>query len=61
MGLQRHRRLEAVPQAKASDMPYTLVLPLNGMAKPAELKVFDIFADGAVQAIDTAFANTLPG
>ena len=48
------------PQAQASGMPYTLVLPLNGMAKPAELKVFDIFADGAVQAIDAAFANTLP-
>ncbi|WP_274649068.1 sugar-binding protein [Paenibacillus humicola] len=48
------------PQAKASGLPYTLVLPLNGMAKPSEVKVFDIFADGAVQAIDDAFAKSLP-
>lgn len=47
-------------QAKANGLPYTLVLPLNGMAKPAEIKVFDIFADGAEQAIDEAFAKSLP-
>jgi hypothetical protein len=48
-------------QAKANNLPYTLVLPLNGMAKPAEIKVFDIFADGAEKAIDDAFAKSLPG
>jgi hypothetical protein len=48
-------------QAKANNLPYTLVLPLNGMAKPAEIKVFDIFADGAEQAIVDAFSKTLPG
>jgi hypothetical protein len=47
--------------AKANNLPYTLVLPLNSMAKPAEIKVFDIFADGAEQAIDDAFSKSLPG
>lgn len=41
-------------------LPYTLVLPLNGMGKPAEIKVFDIFADGAESKIDAAFASMLP-
>lgn len=41
-------------------LPYTLVLPLNGMSKPSEIKIFDIFADDAEAKIDDAFFKTLP-
>ncbi|MDQ0111415.1 sugar-binding protein [Paenibacillus harenae] len=41
-------------------LPYTLVLPLNGMSKPSEIKIFDIFADDAEAKIDAAFAASLP-
>ncbi|WP_051251463.1 sugar-binding protein [Paenibacillus harenae] len=41
-------------------LPYTLVLPLNGMSKPSEIKIFDIFADDAEARIDAAFSATLP-
>lgn len=41
-------------------MPYTLVLPLNSMSKPSEIKIFDIFADDAEAKIDAAFSASLP-
>lgn len=46
--------------ASQNGLPYTLVLPLNGMGKPAEIKVFDIFAADAETKIDEAFAKMLP-
>lgn len=41
-------------------LPYTLVLPLNSMSKPSEIKIFDIFAADAEARIDDAFSKTLP-
>ncbi|MCR2805618.1 sugar-binding protein [Paenibacillus soyae] len=46
--------------ARQNQLPYTLVLPLNSMSKPSEIKVFDIFAEGAEQQIDEALAKSLP-
>lgn len=41
-------------------LPYTLVLPLNSMSKPSEIKIFDIFAADAEAKIDAAFSASLP-
>jgi hypothetical protein len=46
--------------AKANNLPYTLVLPLNGMPKPSEIKIFDIFAADAESKINDAFSKSLP-
>ncbi|MBD2867329.1 sugar-binding protein [Paenibacillus arenilitoris] len=46
--------------SKQNGLPYTLVLPLNGMSKPSEIKIFDIFADDAEARIDSALAASVP-
>ncbi|MEF3304147.1 CBM96 family carbohydrate-binding protein, partial [Paenibacillus sp. GYB003] len=50
------------PSAVEFQVPYVPFLPLNDMqwAKVPGLKIFDIFADGAEQKLDEAFARALP-